>query len=201
MSEGTFPWRTLLFVSAALNLLVIGAVAGAYTAGVRLERVDATSARFPTPHMLMAALPRDTRAKVRAELARTWTQTQPLRQQAAQARRDAFTTAAAEPFDPSRVRAAFAHVRETDDASLAAFHDNVIAALSQMTPVERQRAIAALRNSASLQRQAVGPAIRRDASRGAPQPEQDVMTPRQQFRAEMRERIRERREQRLGLTP
>ncbi len=34
MSDSRFPWRTLLFVSVALNLLVVGAVAGAWSAGM-----------------------------------------------------------------------------------------------------------------------------------------------------------------------
>ena len=34
MSEGGFPWRTSLFVSVAINLLLIGAAVGAYGAGI-----------------------------------------------------------------------------------------------------------------------------------------------------------------------
>jgi uncharacterized membrane protein len=37
MSESRFPWRTLLFISLAVNLLVIGAVAGAVVSGVRVR--------------------------------------------------------------------------------------------------------------------------------------------------------------------
>jgi len=193
MSESTFPWRTLLFVSAAFNLLIVGAAIGAYGAGVRLQR-EATNARFPAPREFMAALPPNARVNVRGELARTWAQTQPLRQQAVQARREAFDAAATEPFDAARVRAAFARVRAADQAALAPFHDNVVTALAQMTPAERQRAIAALRNARPLRRQALGPVD--GAQPNAVQPRQDAMTPRQRMREAIRERIRERREQR-----
>jgi uncharacterized membrane protein len=201
MSDRTFPWRTLLFVSAAFNLLIIGAVIGAYGAGVRLQR-ETTATRFPAPREFMAALPPDARLNVRGELARTWTQTLPLRQQAVQARRDAFDAAATEPFDAVRVRAAFARVRAADQAALAPFHDNVVTALAQMTPAERQRAIAALRTARPLRRQALAPI---DGARPVESAGQDAMTPRQQLREAIRERIRERRaerrERRQGLTP
>jgi uncharacterized membrane protein len=197
MSERTFPWRTLLFISVAFNLLIVGAVAGAFGAGVRIER-QATGAPFPAPRALMAALPEDTRAKMRGELARTWAETRALRQQAGQARRDAFDAAAAEPFDAARVRAAFARVRTADDAALAAFHNNMISALAQMTPEERRRAITAMRGAAPIRRQAMAPA----APDGAVAPTENsggpaYGTPRQRLRAAMRERRRER----LGLTP
>ncbi|MBS0386497.1 MAG: periplasmic heavy metal sensor [Proteobacteria bacterium] len=168
MSERTFPWRTLLFVSVAFNLLIVGAAVGALGAGVRLERQPAIGARFPAPREFMAALPPETQAKVREELVRTWVQIRPLRQQAAQARREAFDAAATEPFDAARVRAAFARVRATDEAALAAFHENVIAAFAQMTPEERRRAIVALRNAVP-RRQALGPVARAVGAEAAEQ--------------------------------
>src|SRR5690349_16222044 len=100
MSERTFPWRTLLFVSVAINLLIAGTAIGAYSSGVRLDRTSpAAATRLPGPRAMMASLPQEARTKVRDQLARTWTETRTLRQQAAQARRDAFDAAATEPFD------------------------------------------------------------------------------------------------------
>lgn len=200
MSERTFPWRMLLFVSVAINLLIAGTAIGGYASGVRLERATPTAAtRLPGPRAMMAVLPQEARAKVRDQVARTWVQTRTLRQQAAQARRDAFDAAAAEPFDASRVRAAFARVRSSDDAALAEFHNNMIDAFAQMPPEERRRAINALRTA--------GPARRAALRDGAAQPsvgdptQPDNLTPRQRFREGVRERIRERREQRRGMTP
>jgi uncharacterized membrane protein len=203
MSERTFPWRTLLFVSVAVNLLVVGTVIGAYAAGVRLERgASPTAARLPGPRAMMASLPQETRAKVRDQVARTWAQTRALRQSAAQARSDAFDAAATEPFDAARVRAAFARVRTSDDAALAQFHNNMIDAFAQMTPDERRRAIIALRGAGPIRRAAIRDSIVQPAT-GDPA-QQDALTPRQRFREAVRERIRERREQRReqsGMAP
>lgn len=194
MSERTFPWRTLLFISVAINLLIVGAALGAFGAGVRLER-QTSNTPFPAPRALMAALPQETRAAVRSELARTWMETRALRQHAGQARREAFDAAAAEPFDTARVRTAFARVRTADDAALAAFHDNMIATLARMSPEERRRAIAAMRGAAPARRQAMAPAAP-DTDRAVVQPENPERpaygTPRQRLRAAIRERRRER---------
>ncbi|MFZ2030184.1 MAG: periplasmic heavy metal sensor [Vitreimonas sp.] len=203
MSERTFPWRTLLFVSVAVNLLIAGTAIGAYTSGVRIERAaPATATRLPGPRAMMASLPQETRAKVRDQLARTWTETRALRQQAAQARRDAFDAAATEPFDAARVRTAFARVRSSDDAALAAFHNSMIDAFAQMSPEERRVAVLALRNAGPIRRAAMRNAVAQPVT-GDPA-QQDALTPRQRFRESVREHIRQGREQRReqqGLTP
>ena len=200
MSERTFPWRTLLFASVAVNLLIAGAAIGAYASGVRLDRVASPAAtRMPGPRAMMASLPQQTRAKVRDQLARTWMETRTLRQNAAQARRDAFDAAATEPFDVARVRTAFARVRSSDEAALAAFHNSMIEALSQMTPDERRMAVTALRNAGPIRRAAMRDAAAQPAANDSAQ--QDGLTPRQRYRDAERERMRERREQQQGLTP
>ena len=199
MSERTFPWRTLLFISVAINLLIVGVAVGAYGAGLRFERQGA-GAPFAGPRSLLAALPQDARAKVRSQLEQTWAQTRALRQQAGQARRDAFDAAAVEPFDPARVRAAFARVRAADAASFGAFHDNMIAALAQMTPDERRRAIDAMREAIPMHRQAAAPVTpggRLAPQLGAQDPGAAPDGPRQR----LRDAIRERRRERLGLPP
>lgn len=188
-----FPWRTTLFISLALNLLVIGAVAGAYGAGVRLQRDNpqAVVDRMPGPRAFMAALPPAARLKVRAELVRSWDQSRQLREQAGQARRDAFAAAAAEPYDAARVRAAFAHLRAADQAAIGVFHDNVIAAFGEMTPEERHQALDALRTATPATRPALAPGQR---ATDAPLP--PMMERRIERRERIREAIRERRQQR-----
>jgi uncharacterized membrane protein len=132
----SFPLRTLLFVSVAINLLVIGAVAGAWGAGVRLQREadEAVVARMPGPRGFLRALPPETRAIMRRELADSWVESRELRRAANQARREAFIAAAAEPYDAERTRAAFARLRETDQRAIGVFHDNVIDAFARLTP-------------------------------------------------------------------
>ena len=190
-----FPWRTLLFISVALNLLVIGAVAGALGAGVRIERSAPGAAvdRMPGPRAFMAALPPESRGKVREQLVLSWVESRELRRAAAEARRIAFEAASAEPFDVERVRAAFAEMRAADQRAIAVFHDDVADALAEMSPAERREALAALARAAPARRQdtAAEPAPRRDV---APQAE-DAQTRRERIRDAIRERRRARQEQ------
>jgi len=151
MSERRFPWRTLLFLSVAVNLLVLGAVAGAYGAGVRVERQAPAAAvvgRLPGPRAFLAALPPETRAKMRDQLASSLSEARSAREAALQARRDAFAAAAAEPYDVERARAAFARLRAADQAAIAVFHDNVVEGFAHLTPDERREALEALRRAA-----------------------------------------------------
>ena len=202
MSDSRFPWRTLLFVSVALNLLVVGAVAGAWSAGVRLQRETENGAvveRFPGPRAFLQALPPETRAVMREELADSWGASRDKRQAALQARRDAFAAAAQEPYDAARVRAAFANLRAADQAAIGVFHDNVADALGRLTPTQRREALEALRRAApAARREGVAPASEGDA-RPALTPERREEI--QERRQERRERWRQRREERLRQPP
>jgi uncharacterized membrane protein len=200
MSERRFPWRTLLFVSVALNLVTIGAAIGAFTAGVRLQREapGAVVDRLPGPRAFMAALPAETRAKVRGEFQRSWEESREARQTAGQARRDAFEAAAAEPYDREAVRAAFSRLREADQRAIGVFHDNVADAFAELTPQERRRALAALRRAPPETRRRLAP----DDAAIEPDTE-DADPPRtlRELREERRERRRERRERLREATP
>ncbi|WP_135210736.1 periplasmic heavy metal sensor [Vitreimonas flagellata] len=203
MSEQRFPWRTLLFVSVAVNLLVIGGIAGALASGVRVQRNDpeAIVARMPGPRAFMAALPAETRVKLRAELVDSWVETRQARIEAREARRAAFAAAAEEPFDGVRVKAAFARLRAADQAAIGVFHDNMIDAFAELSPDERAAALDALRNAAPATRQSIT-----DDDDATPRPalspetrervqELQNMSP-EERRERFRDRIRERREER-----
>jgi uncharacterized membrane protein len=210
MSEQRFPWRTLLFVSVAVNLLVIGGIAGALASGVRVQRdnPEAIVARMPGPRAFMAALPAETRVKVRAELVNSWVETREARAAAREARRAAFVAAATEPFDAERVKAAFAQLRAADQAAIGVFHDNMIDAFAALSPEERAAALEALRSAAPATRQSLtdgdgapGPALSPETRERVQ--ELQNMTP-DERRERLRERIRERREERrqqLNSTP
>lgn len=194
-----FPWRTLLFVSVALNLLLVGAGLGALGAGVRVEREAPaeTLARMPGPRAFINALPEDARRPVRQSLVRSWAQSRDARRAAAEARRDVYEAAMAEPFDAERVRLAFARMRAADQAALGVFHDNVVDVFAELTPAQRRAALEALRRGprggdAALDADAAAPA--EDA--GAPA-QQLTPADRQQMREQAREAIRERMRERL----
>jgi len=195
----TFPWRTLLFISVAFNLLIIGAVAGAFGAGVRLQR-DASTAvvdRMPGPRAFIRALPEESRTKVRERLATSWQDSRDPRQAAGDARRAAFEAAATEPFDRERVRAAFAELRQADQRAIGIFHDNVVEAFAEMSVEERRAAISALRAAPPARRDRVAPDHATEDAVDAPQltPE-ERQARRERFREQRRERWRERRENR-----
>lgn len=195
MSDKPFPWRTLLFISVALNLLIIGAVAGAYGAGVRVQRdaPEAVVARMPGTRAFIRAMPsEETRAKIRTELADSWVESRTARGAAAQARREAFDAAAAEPYDVERVRAAFARLRAADQAAIGVIHDDMAEAFGQLTPDERRAAVAALRRAPPARRATLAPAGEQSIEGASP-----VRERLQERREEFRERRRERREQRL----
>ena len=198
MSEQSrFPWRTVLFISLALNLLLIGGATGAWVAGVRPEREanrGAVVERMPGPRAFLRALPPETRAIMRRELGESWGESREARRAAIQARRDAFAAAAAEPYDEARVRAAFERLRAADQAAIAVFHDNVVEAFGTLTAAQRGEALEALRRAAPAARRDPAP-LEEGAAPAARSPEErEVMRERRQ---ERRERWRQRREERL----
>lgn len=197
MSDSRFPWRTLLFISLALNLLIVGGAVGAWSAGVRVQREGddrAIVSRLPGPRAFIRSLPPETREAMREDLATSWGESHEMRQTAMQARREAFDAAAQEPYDAARVRAAFERLRAADQAAIEVFQNNVIDGLAELSPEQRREALQALRRAA--------PAVRRDGVA----PVEEGATPRaldperrediQERRQERRERWRERREQR-----
>ena len=197
MSERPFPVRTLLFVSLAVNLLTIGGIAGAFVSGARLQQPTPEPVqtellqRLPGPRAFFAALPDEARMKMRQELAASWRESREARQASAQARRDAFAVAAAEPYDAARVKAAFASMREADQAALGLFHDNIIDAFGSLSVEERATAIEALRSSTPLRRAGAAPNGEDVLGDGALAPGDGSL------RERLRERWRERRQQRL----
>jgi uncharacterized membrane protein len=198
MSDSRFPWRTLLFLSVALNLLVIGIGAGAWLSGARVEREASNAAvveRLPGPRAFLRALPPETRAVMREKLAESWQTSREARQTATQARRDAFAAVAQEPYDAARVRAAFERLRGADQAAIAIFHDDVVEALGELTPEQRRQALEALRRAAPASRQVGIAPVDDTAAPARRSPEQREAV--QERREERRERWRQRREERL----
>ena len=198
MSDTRFPWRTLLFVSLALNVLLIGAAGGAWLSGARVEREPSDAAvveRLPGPRAFLRALPPETRAVMRDELADSWRESRETRQAAVQARRDAFAAVAEEPYDAARVRAAFERLRAADQAAIAVFHDKVIEVLGEVTPEQRREVLEALRNAAPASRQNGIAPVEEGAAPAALTPEQRQTM--QERRQERRERWRQRREERM----
>lgn len=185
----SLPWRITLFVSLALNLLVVGAVVGALAAGARIERGGEAERPMASqslgPRVFLLMLPADVRREVRAELVRTWRNAGEEREAARAARQEALAALAAEPYDPARLDAAFARMREADAALAQTFHAAVARTLSELTPEQRAAAAEA------LTRPPPGERIR---ERLEDWREQGALTPeeRRERRQEFREKLRER---------
>ncbi len=189
----SFPWRTLFFVSLALNLLVLGGIGGALVAGARLQREEPDAAvveRIPGVRAFIAAVPPEARPQLRQQLGESWRETRDLRRAALDARRESFAAVEAEPYDAERVRAAFAGMRAADQAVVGTFHENMTAFLSELTPEQRRDVLERLRRAPPATRQGLAPAI--DGEDAAPG--NRVLSPEE--RESVRDRIRERRQER-----
>lgn len=188
-----FPWRTALFVSVAVNLVLISAALGAFASGARLSRpanleVAADGPFLTGQRAFMQALSPEARRTLRRELAGELIAMREERAASRAARRALYEAARAEPYDPARVRAAFAEVRAADAVLLAGFHDGLAEGLSRMDASDRAAALDALQRG------------RAPAEDAAPTVESDgageTAPTRQERRERLRERWRERREQR-----
>ncbi len=193
MSEKRFPWRTLFFVSLAVNLLVLGAIGGALGSGARLQREEAPEAvvaRIPGVRAFIAAVPPETRPQLRRELGESWRETRDLRRAALEARRDAIAASEAEPYDIERARAAFAAMRSADQAVVGVFHENMAQFLATLSVEQRRDVMQRLRQAPPATRQSLAPVVEEQEGAVAPEP---ALTPEQ--RQNLRERLRERRQE------
>lgn len=188
----SFPWRTICFVSLALNLLVIGGIGGALGAGARLQREEpdaAVVARIPGVRAFIAAVPPEARPQLRQQLGESWRETRDLRRAALDARRESFAAVAAEPYDADRVRAAFAGMRAADQAVVGVFHENMTSFLGELTVEQRTDVLERLRSAPPAARDSLAPVMDGEAAPG-----ERALSPEQ--RENLRERFRERRQER-----
>lgn len=141
-----FPWRVALFVSLAVNLVVVSAVIGAFAAGARLERPDHRGgfSRSEGPRAFMDALPPEARRDLRRDLAGDVIANGEQRMAARTARLELYRVASAENYDAAQVRAAFARVREAESALQAPLHDALAQRLATLPTEQRRAAIEAM---------------------------------------------------------
>jgi uncharacterized membrane protein len=143
MSGSAFPTRTLLFISLALNLVIIGAVIGVVISGARLHRA-APPGWAAGPRAFMGALPDERSRAVRARLEAAWGDSKAERDAARDARAALLNVISQDKFDEAAVRAALAKMREADDALTAKNQDAVIGVLKDLPPRERIAALGAI---------------------------------------------------------
>jgi uncharacterized membrane protein len=144
-----FPWRTLLFVSLVVNLLLIGGVIGVVASGARLHGppFERHGVRGP-----IAAVAIERRRALMGGLREAWRQSDSLREASRQARLDLFAAAEKEPYDEAAVRAALAKMRAADVVLAEKYHDAVATALAKLPPEERMAALRATTRPGGLRR-------------------------------------------------
>jgi uncharacterized membrane protein len=131
-----------LYASLALNLVLVGAVAGALAAGVRLDRPHG-----PPPFErgadeggraeLMHKLGPEQRELLRRTARQGFEATADLRVTARDARQRLVALAAAPTFDRAAIEAQLAQVRRLDGEVAAAFSGALLDAMAAMSPADR----------------------------------------------------------------
>lgn len=136
MSSG----RTALFVSLAVNLLLVGAMVGVGLSELRhqRERASLAVARAPNIRALMQSLPPERATEVRQKVIGAWRDARTQRRAARQARLDLVRIAGAETYDVAAAKAAFARMRAADASVAGRFQDVVADAMVSLTLEERR---------------------------------------------------------------
>ncbi|MFA5951315.1 MAG: periplasmic heavy metal sensor [Hyphomicrobium sp.] len=131
--------RIVLLASLAVNLLVIGAVVGA---GIAIKRHGPPhGGRGAEDYGLMGftrTLPSDRRKEIRKELKQERAKLRPLVDEIEQARDDAASVLASEPFNRDALRAASDKVTEREQTLKAAGLDMFLNHAEKLTAAERK---------------------------------------------------------------
>jgi uncharacterized membrane protein len=130
----------LLFASLALNLFVLGAVAGVYLFGPRMHR-HAGESRGGGPAMIAAAadLPDDQRAAYRESLRTEAQKVAPQLREARQIRRDAWTRLGSDPVDPAAINADLDRARSLELAARAEVDRTILDFAARLPAADRAR--------------------------------------------------------------
>jgi uncharacterized membrane protein len=130
----------VLFVSLALNLFLIGAVAGGLVVGQRLRAAHPPpAARGGQPPLWRAAdaLPPEKASAYRAALRSGGPQMRDAMRQARAARQTAWSGLAEEPFDAAAAKQRLAAIRAQEAQARGLVDDRVVDFAAQLSPAER----------------------------------------------------------------
>lgn len=132
--------RLMLIASLALNLLVIGAVAGSLIVGKHRHRYGGGDRGEEYGLMSFTRhLSAERRAPLRKAIKENRETLKPLRESVDEARRQAADALAVEPFDRERVKAAFDKITEADGKLKSAGLSMLLTTAEGLTPDERQK--------------------------------------------------------------
>ena len=129
----------VLFVSLALNLFLIGTVAGGLVVGQRLRAAHPPPAARGGPPLWRAAdaLPPEKASAYRAALRSGGPQMRDAMRQARTARQAAWSGLAEEPFDAAAAKQRQAAIRTQEAQARGLVDDRVVDFAAQLSPAER----------------------------------------------------------------
>ncbi|MBM3599074.1 MAG: periplasmic heavy metal sensor [Alphaproteobacteria bacterium] len=131
-------WLKLtLLASVALNLLLIGTMAGRYLH----HRHEREMRQMPAVARMIQQMPEDARQGMQAAMGQRQGELRQRQQAIREQRRAVAERFAAEPFDRAAAEAAFAELRQRQQDARAIFHNGLIEAVAGM-PAERRKQIA-----------------------------------------------------------
>ena len=132
-------WKIAVAVSLALNLFLIGLVAGSLLIGARMLGERSEFRRGRGSHMAAAfqALPEARRQALRDIMRAQALDAAPDLREAARARREAMRLIAAEPYDAPAVTKALERARAADGRARARIDATLAARLTELSPQER----------------------------------------------------------------
>lgn len=174
----TRKWSPLLMASLALNLLILGTVAGtvfAHRAGHGFGPPDLNIGRMVAGEQglrgFVRTLPKERRVIFRAAAEQTRQTLQPLRSTVRKAREDATLALKSEPFDSARFEKAMGDLINAESNARRAGVAILAGAVAQMTPAERDQ-FQAWRRRHERGGPPPPPADANDADAPAPPPQQ-----------------------------
>jgi uncharacterized membrane protein len=186
-------WRTGFLLSLAVNILIIGALAGfALGGGLTRVRGGGAMAMLGQPRAVAAALPQDVRQALRRDLVQAWFETDDERAAWRAANAEVLRELQAEPYDVVETQAALRRQREAGATAMGSFQDSLAQSLAALTPEQRRAVADALTHvRARRERTEDAPLLEEPSDGAAPAPEG---TRRERLRERIEERLRERRQ-------
>jgi len=173
--------RWLLFASLAVNVFVLGAAAGGGLAGLRLVHRAELERPAPAPkagglidpRLVFDALDETRKRELRREIRSTFRTLGPQLRKVSGAREELLDALQADPFDEARARRAYETLVQKYKDVRETGYDQLFEVLVSLTPEERQRIVAALRDSE--QRLWMGRG--RPGRKGGVQPDAEIAPP------------------------
>ena len=133
-------WKIIIGVSLALNLFLIGAMAGVIVVGLKMfgEQAEMRRGRGPNIGAAFQALPDDRRQAFREVMRAQALSAAPDFRAAGEARREAMRLMSAPTYDAAAVSAALDRARAADGRARARIDATLATRLSEFSPEERQ---------------------------------------------------------------